>query len=162
MWVLVVLACSLPATAETVLERIAGGGKLVLAHRESSIPFSYLDQDQKPVGYALDICHKLADAKIKYCYCATPPDARQGLLILRVMNAKKALKVLNGCPSAKRSCKISYVQTCLGYSAWHGRLGPVVGCRLGRRRCGASWKSCCFHRRHVCPNPRSLWMATRR
>ena len=62
LWVLVVLACSLPVTAETVLERIAGGGKLVLAHRESSIPFSYLDQDQKPVGYALDICHKLADA----------------------------------------------------------------------------------------------------
>ena len=63
LWVLVLLfACSLPATAETVLERIAGGGKLVLAHRESSIPFSYLNQDQKPVGYALDICLKLADA----------------------------------------------------------------------------------------------------
>ena len=27
--------------------------------------------------------------------CRAPPDARQGLLILRVMNAKKALKVLN-------------------------------------------------------------------
>lgn len=61
-WVLVVLACSLTATAETVLERVARGGKLVLAHRESSIPFSYLNQDQKPVGYAMDICNKLADA----------------------------------------------------------------------------------------------------
>ncbi len=61
-WLVGVLVCSLPAHAETVLERIAGGGKLVLAHRESSIPFSYLDQDKKPVGYALDICLKLADA----------------------------------------------------------------------------------------------------
>jgi glutamate/aspartate transport system substrate-binding protein len=50
------------ASAETVLERVAAGGKLVLAHRESSIPFSYLDHDKKPVGYALDICLKVAEA----------------------------------------------------------------------------------------------------
>ena len=48
--------------AETVLERVAGGGKLVIAHRESSIPFSYLDANKKPVGYAVDLCLKLADA----------------------------------------------------------------------------------------------------
>ena len=48
--------------AETVLERIANGGKLVLAHRESSIPFSYLDGNQQPVGYALDLCLKIAEA----------------------------------------------------------------------------------------------------
>ncbi len=52
--------------------------------------------DNKP-GSLARICHKLAAAKIniEYCYCATPPDARQGLLVLRVSNAKKALKVLN-------------------------------------------------------------------
>ena len=43
------------------------------------------------------IAHKLAGAKIniEYAYCATPPDAKKGLLILRVSDAKKALKVLN-------------------------------------------------------------------
>lgn len=51
-----------PAQAAGVLERVAAGGKLVLAHRDSSIPFSYLDQDNRPVGYALDLCLKLADA----------------------------------------------------------------------------------------------------
>lgn len=50
------------ASAETVLERVAAGGKLVVAHRESSIPFSYLDQDKRPVGYALDLCLKVAEA----------------------------------------------------------------------------------------------------
>jgi glutamate/aspartate transport system substrate-binding protein len=50
------------ASAETVLERVAAGGKLVIAHRESSIPFSYLDQNKKPVGYALDLCLKIAEA----------------------------------------------------------------------------------------------------
>ncbi len=49
------------ANAETVLERVAAGGKLVIAFRESSVPFSYLDANNKPVGYAMDLCLKLAE-----------------------------------------------------------------------------------------------------
>ncbi len=48
--------------AQTVLQRIEGGGKLVIAHRESSIPFSYVDADKKPVGYAVDLCLRIAEA----------------------------------------------------------------------------------------------------
>jgi ABC-type amino acid transport substrate-binding protein len=50
------------AVAAGVLERVSAGGKLVIAHRESSIPFSYVDADKKPVGYAVDLCMKLAEA----------------------------------------------------------------------------------------------------
>jgi ABC-type amino acid transport substrate-binding protein len=50
------------AWAAGVLERVSAGGKLVIAHRESSIPFSYVDADKKPVGYAVDLCLKLAEA----------------------------------------------------------------------------------------------------
>lgn len=52
--------------------------------------------DNKP-GSLARIAHKLADGKvnIEYAYCATPPDAKKGLMILRVNNAKRALKVLN-------------------------------------------------------------------
>ena len=48
-------------------------------------------------GSLAQLARKLADARIniEYCYCATPPDAKKGLLILRVSDAKKALKVLN-------------------------------------------------------------------
>ena len=48
-------------------------------------------------GSLAKIAHKLAAARIniEYAYCATPPDARRGLLILRVNNARRALKVLN-------------------------------------------------------------------
>jgi hypothetical protein len=55
-----------------------------------------LSGDNKP-GSLSRICNRLADAgvNIEYAYCATPPDARKGLLILRVSNAKKAMKVLN-------------------------------------------------------------------
>ena len=48
-------------------------------------------------GEMARIAHKLAEAKIniEYCYSATPPSAKQGLMILRVSNPGKALKVLN-------------------------------------------------------------------
>lgn len=57
------LACSAAsAAADPVLERIAAGGKLVIAHRESSVPFSYMDAKAgKPVGYAVDLCLRLAE-----------------------------------------------------------------------------------------------------
>ncbi len=52
--------------------------------------------DNKP-GSLARIAHKLADAKIniEYAYCATSPDAKKGLLIMRVADVKKAMKVLN-------------------------------------------------------------------
>jgi hypothetical protein len=55
-----------------------------------------IEGDNRP-GSLAKICHKLAAAKvnIEYAYCATPPDARKGLLILRVNNVKKAMKLLN-------------------------------------------------------------------
>jgi ABC-type amino acid transport substrate-binding protein len=51
------------ASAQTgpVLDRIKSGGKIVIAHRESSVPFSYLDGNKKPVGYAIDLCIRLAE-----------------------------------------------------------------------------------------------------
>lgn len=44
-----------------MLDRIRATGTVVLAHRESSVPFSYV-VDGKPVGYALDLCLKLVQA----------------------------------------------------------------------------------------------------
>jgi hypothetical protein len=48
-------------------------------------------------GSLAKIAHKLAAAKvnIEYAYCATPRNAKKGLLVVRVNNAKKALKALN-------------------------------------------------------------------
>jgi hypothetical protein len=55
-----------------------------------------IEGDNKP-GSLAKIAHKLSVAKIniEYCYCATSPGAKRGLLIMRVRDAKKALKVLN-------------------------------------------------------------------
>ena len=55
--------CTTAVQAQGVLERVKGGGKIVIAHRESSVPFSYVDPvSRKPVGYALDLCLKIAEA----------------------------------------------------------------------------------------------------
>ncbi len=57
------MAWAQAAQADAVLDRIKAGGKIVIAHRESSVPFSYVDpQTKKPVGYALDLCLKIAEA----------------------------------------------------------------------------------------------------
>lgn len=49
------------AWAGPTLDRIKADGRIVLAHRESSVPFSYVVAG-KPVGYAVDLCRKLAEA----------------------------------------------------------------------------------------------------
>lgn len=49
------------AHAGPVMERIKQSGRIVIAHRESSVPLSYV-VDGKPMGYAVDLCLKLADA----------------------------------------------------------------------------------------------------
>jgi ABC-type amino acid transport substrate-binding protein len=56
-----VLAAALPAQAD-VLEKIRASGSITLAHRDASIPFSYLDQDKRPIGYSIDLCLKVVDA----------------------------------------------------------------------------------------------------
>ena len=57
------LAWATPVAASgPVLERIAATNKIVLAHRESSIPFSFVGPDGKPQGYALELCQRLAEA----------------------------------------------------------------------------------------------------
>ena len=55
-----------------------------------------VDGDNKP-GSLAKIAHRLAAAKIniEYCYCATSPEAKKGLLVLRASDAHRALKVLN-------------------------------------------------------------------
>ena len=54
-----------PAFAQQLtgtLAKIKDSGAITLGFRDSSVPFSYLDDNQKPVGYAMDLCYKIVDA----------------------------------------------------------------------------------------------------
>src|SRR5437660_6596969 len=57
--------CASQANAEELtgtLKNIKETGAITLGHRDSSIPFSYLDDSQKPIGFAMDICYRIVDA----------------------------------------------------------------------------------------------------
>ena len=57
------LASTAQAQEQTgTLKKIADTKTVTLGVRDSSVPFSYLDGNQKPVGYAIDICMKVVDA----------------------------------------------------------------------------------------------------
>jgi glutamate/aspartate transport system substrate-binding protein len=59
------------AQAGPTLDRIKQSGRIVIAHRESSVPFSYLDAERRPVGYAMDLCLRLVEAVRKKAGLAT-------------------------------------------------------------------------------------------
>ena len=57
------LALAAPALAQTAstLDKVKQTGTITLAYRESSIPFSYLDDKAQPVGFGHEICLKIVD-----------------------------------------------------------------------------------------------------
>src|ERR1700723_713279 len=44
------------------LAKVKELGYITIGHREASVPFSYLDDNRQPVGFAMDICAKIVDA----------------------------------------------------------------------------------------------------
>jgi glutamate/aspartate transport system substrate-binding protein len=56
---------AVPALAQELtgtLKKIKDTGGITIGHREASIPFSYLDDRQQAVGYAMDLCMKVVEA----------------------------------------------------------------------------------------------------
>jgi len=50
------------AAQEGTLKKIKDSGSITVGHRDASLPFSYYDDKQQPVGYSVDICAKVVDA----------------------------------------------------------------------------------------------------
>jgi glutamate/aspartate transport system substrate-binding protein len=56
---------SVPAFSQGLtgtLAKVKDTGAITLGHRESSVPFSYYDDNQKVIGYAMDLCYRIVDA----------------------------------------------------------------------------------------------------
>lgn len=54
-------AFSANVIADSVLDRVKSSGVMTISYRESSIPFSYLGDNGRPVGFSWEICNKIAD-----------------------------------------------------------------------------------------------------
>lgn len=71
------------------LLRIQRSGSIVIGHRESSIPFSYLNDQNQPEGYSIDLCLRIADkikdvigqADVRVEYVRVDPKTRIPLLL---------------------------------------------------------------------------------
>ena len=52
------------ASAQTpmTLDKVKASGSITVAYRDSSIPFSYLDDKAQPVGFGWEICGRIVDA----------------------------------------------------------------------------------------------------
>ena len=62
----VVLAClctasSLAAEPQGVLKKIKSTGTIALGYSESAVPFSFVGNDNRPQGYTVDLCKRVAD-----------------------------------------------------------------------------------------------------
>ena len=56
--------CAAQADAEELtgtLKKVKETGTITIGYRDSSIPFSYLDDNQKPIGFAIDICRSIVE-----------------------------------------------------------------------------------------------------
>jgi glutamate/aspartate transport system substrate-binding protein len=61
----VMLAAGIGGSAlaqQGTLDKIKASGSITVGHRDASIPFSYLDDKQQPIGFAMDLCAGVVDA----------------------------------------------------------------------------------------------------
>ena len=43
------------------LKKIKDTGTITLGYRENSLPFSYLNKRQQPIGYSIDLCREIVE-----------------------------------------------------------------------------------------------------
>lgn len=98
-----ILAFSMSDTVDhTVLRMVVSDSRRAMAVFEErgalvvETDVILMQGDNRP-GSLAEIARRLSAARIniEYAYSATSPDARNGLLVMRVTNTRKALKVLN-------------------------------------------------------------------
>ncbi len=107
-----------PAAAQELtgtLKKIKDTGTVTLAVRESSVPFSYLDDKQQYVGYSIDLCMKVVDAikadlKMPSLKVAMTPVTSQTRIPL-MANGTTDLECGSTTNSVERQKQVSFLNT---------------------------------------------------
>ncbi len=115
---LVAMFAASPALAQDLsgtLAKINESNVILIGFQEAAVPFSYLDGEQKPIGYTIEICKKIAEAaKV----AANAPDAK--IEFVPVTPANRIPLLLNGtidlhCASAtnteERQKQVAFVNS---------------------------------------------------
>ncbi|HEV7476557.1 MAG TPA: transporter substrate-binding domain-containing protein, partial [Burkholderiales bacterium] len=56
------LSLGFQAAAQDTLKKVKDSGSITIGHRDASIPFSYYDDKQQVIGYAVELCLRIVDA----------------------------------------------------------------------------------------------------
>ena len=62
LFLVVAMSLGFQAAAQDTLKKIKDSGAITIGHRDASIPFSYYDDKQQVIGYAVDLCLRIVDA----------------------------------------------------------------------------------------------------
>jgi glutamate/aspartate transport system substrate-binding protein len=97
------------------LNKVKELGYITLGYREASVPFSYVDDKQQPIGFAMDICAKIVDAvkrelkldKLEVRYALVESTSRIPLLA----NGTIDLECGNTTNNAERQKQVWYTNT---------------------------------------------------
>jgi ABC-type amino acid transport substrate-binding protein len=108
----VVLLLSSSMTLAGQLEKIRETREITIAHRDASIPFSYIDDQKRPIGYAVELCQKIVTAlerelripSIKINYLAVSSASR----IPAIVEGKAALECGSTTNNAERRKQVDY------------------------------------------------------
>ena len=73
---------------DSVVKKLQATHTLTIGYRETSVPLSYLDKDNKPTGYAVELCQDIGEAakrdlklpEIKFAYIPVNIQTRQALI----------------------------------------------------------------------------------
>ena len=101
-----------PVLAAGMLDTIRSSQEVVVAHRDASVPFSYLDGNGQPVGYSMDICARVVDAirrelampGLKVRYLPVTSASRIGVMT----EGKAALECGSTTNTAERRKKVAF------------------------------------------------------
>lgn len=111
MPLLLATLCIASAHADT-LSKIRASQTITLAHRDSSVPFSFLDENKKPIGYSMDLCLKIVEAvkrelklpKLEIAYLPVTPSTR----ISSIVEDKADLECGSTTNNAERRKQVAF------------------------------------------------------
>lgn len=100
------------AYAEDTLAKIRENHTIVIANRDASVPFSYLDENKKPIGYSIDLCNRIADGirrelkltQLNVVYLSVTPSSR----IPAIMDGKADLECGSTTNNAERRKQVAF------------------------------------------------------
>lgn len=125
------LGSSIAAQAAGTLDQIKESKQIALGYREASVPFSYIDQNQKPVGFSLDLCARIV-AQIKQTLALPALDVKYiavtgGNRIPLIQNGTIAIECGGTSSSVERMKQVDFsVATFISHTKWMTKVNSGI------------------------------------